>query len=603
MHPWLTATFLSVALASAPSAWAQDFEFKRLVKDLRVTGDDSSLPADPGSAISFSTQAINFGSVATHTTQTRQVAVSNTGAQGLAFNALPVVSGDASFAAGASNCSGTLAIGDSCLAEVTFTPTTVGVHSGTLTFTTALANSPHQITLAGTAFNPVSLAASTLPEASVGEAYTFDFKNLLVVSNESSPNKSLATWTGSGVLPAGLTFNTTSGVLSGTPSAANAGSSYTVTTTYKDNSGQQVYTIVVNGAVLRVTHISAGNTHTCAITQAGAAVCWGSNWYGELGDGNPGGVSPLPVPVSGLTSGVVSISAGLEHSCAATASGQAYCWGSNWAGHLGDGSGQSSSVPVAVLNIPDPVVEISAGTEHTCARTNVGGAYCWGRNAGGRVGDGTTTTRLTPVPVSNMASGVTRIAAGYEYTCAIQSGALYCWGRNGAGQLGNGDTAFQRTPALVQGMGSGVTNFGVGSGHTCAVRSGQAYCWGSNNAGQLGNGTTTASLTAQPVAGLTSGVSAISVGVEHSCALMTAGTVQCWGFNEFGQLADGTYNSRTTAALVPSISGVTQLSSGVEHVCVIGTGEVAKCWGYNPVGQVSANGTLLQNTPINVQPF
>lgn len=117
----------------------------------------------------------------------------------------------------------------------------------------------------------------------LGKPYSYDFKQLLSVSNETSPDKSQATWEGRGTLPAGLSFNTGTGVLSGTPSAVNAGAPYTVTSTYKNNQGQQVYTIKVGDAVLEVVQIAVGATHTCVITPAEGVKCWGDGADGKLG--------------------------------------------------------------------------------------------------------------------------------------------------------------------------------------------------------------------------------------------------------------------------------------------------------------------------------
>lgn len=161
------------------------------------------------------------------------------------FTASPAVTGAAAFVAGTTSCGATLAAGANCVADINFSPTAVGSFSGTLTFTSALASSPHEVTLVGAAFNPVSLASANVPTAMVGKAYSYDFKQLLAVSNETSPDKSLASWSGSGILPAGLSFSASTGVLSGTPTSFAGPSTYTVTTTYRGNSGTQAYTLRV----------------------------------------------------------------------------------------------------------------------------------------------------------------------------------------------------------------------------------------------------------------------------------------------------------------------------------------------------------------------
>ena len=184
-HPFRAAVALTAALTTAATpllAAAQtSYEYRALKTGLVVT-DASPAKAGP----QLSTTAIHFGEVATNTTEKRQVLVSNPGTGTLSVTAEPVVTGDAAFAAGATTCGATLAAGADCLAEATFSPTATGTFNGVLTLTTALAGSPHEVSLVGTAFNPVSLASARLPDGKVGVAYSYDFKQLLSVSNEAS---------------------------------------------------------------------------------------------------------------------------------------------------------------------------------------------------------------------------------------------------------------------------------------------------------------------------------------------------------------------------------------------------------------------------------
>ncbi len=213
----------------------------------------------------------------------------------------------------------------------------------------------------------------------------------------------------------------------------------------------------VSGLTSGVAQISAGDFHACALTTSGGVKCWGHGGEGQLGNGTFYN-SATPVNVSGLTSGVAQISAGYYHTCAVMASGGVKCWGSNVYGGLGDGTfNNSRTTPVNVSGLTSGVAQISAGLHYTCAVTTSGGAKCWGYNINGQLGDGTVSNRATPVDVSGLTSGVAQISANAFHTCALTtSGGAKCWGSNVYGQLGDGTFSSRPTPVNVSGLTSGV---------------------------------------------------------------------------------------------------------------------------------------------------
>lgn len=606
----------AIATAFAPALAQADtkYEHRKLVPGLLVTGSPAgnTTPTEPTSppaaapTFDLSTLSVDFGSVATNTSETRQVVVSNNGTGSLSITAAPSVTGGAEFAAGLTSCGATLAAGSDCLAEATFSPTTTGTFNGVMTFTAAIAGSPKEVTLIGTAFNPVSLASATLPAGSVGQPYSYDFKTLLAISNETSPDKSLATWSGSGTLPAGLTLDEGTGVLSGTPSAETAGATYTVLGTYKNNQGQQVYTIVVNGVTLSVLQVAAGTYHSCALTSSGGVKCWGNGFAGRLGNGGTTN-SSVPVDVTGLTSGVTSISVGASHTCALTSAGGVKCWGLGSLGRLGNGDTTNQVVPVDVTGLDSGVAQISAGMEHTCAVTVAGALKCWGEGDSGRLGTGTTADATTPVDATALSVGVAQVAASALHTCVLTvDGGVKCWGYRLFGRIGNGGstslTSTQLTPVDVTGLTSNVARLSSKGATTCAItNSGGLKCWGLGTNGELGHGVNASSSTPVDVTSLGAGVSSVSVGNTSACAVTSNGGVKCWGQNSNGQLGDGTTTYKNVPTDVPGlVSGATSVAVGTSHACAA-TSDGVKCWGLNSAGQLGNGSTSNSTTPVAVQ--
>ena len=247
----------------------------------------------------------------------------------------------------------------------------------------------------------------------------------------------------------------------------------------------------VLGLLSGVSAITAGSRHACALSSGGAAKCWGHNLYGELGDGTTTDRFS-PVDVVSLQSGVAAIAAGGEHTCALTTAGGVKCWGSNSFGQLGDGTQSGRHVPADVLGLESGIVAISSGFRHTCALTLAGGVKCWGLNFHGQLGDGTIADRLAPVNVQGLASGMIGVSAGHEHTCGLTAaGGVMCWGSNLYGLLGDGSTDSRFTPTGVVGLLSGTSAVTAGGGHTCALTTnGGAKCWGRNDNGQIGDGST-----------------------------------------------------------------------------------------------------------------
>lgn len=354
-----------------------------------------------------------------------------------------------------------------------------------------------------------------------------------------------------------------------------------------DNSeGYRSLPVAVQG-VTSAAQVAAGHRHTCALTTSGAMGCWGDGDYGQLGNGEV--LQQLsPEPVSGAGGTVAQMAAGYQHTCALSGAGAARCWGDNASGQLGDGSNTDRLTPFAVSGLATGVTAIDAGVYHTCAIAN-GSAYCWGGNDFGQLGNGDSVDQATPVAVSGIAASVSAIEAGFYFSCALTTGGgVWCWGYNGSGQLGNGSTTQSMSPVSVSGLSTGVVAIANGYAHACALTSvGAVLCWGDNGNGQVGDGSTTDRLVPVPVAGLSAGVIAITANGLHSCALTAMGSVQCWGENADGQLGDGSTTDRLTPVTVAGLgASVTALAAGHYHTCAVINGGALRCWGDNYYGQL-----------------
>ena len=351
--------------------------------------------------------------------------------------------------------------------------------------------------------------------------------------------------------------------------------------------------------------VDGGYVHTCGVTTSGAAYCWGDNFSGQLGEETASSVwyrsSPAPVAVAEVK--LTTISTGVWHTCGVTPSGAAYCWGDNFFGQLGDGTGVARATPVPVAG-EFRFAAVSAGSFHTCGITTSGAAYCWGDNSNGQLGDGTTDRRATPVPVASGFS-FTTISAGHGHTCGVIAGGVtVCWGDDSSGQLGDGaasadHASYRPYPAPVVGV-RGFARVSAGNVHTCGVTThGAAYCWGYNVWGQLGDGTTTQRSTPVRVTGRQR-FAVVDAGSYFSCGVTTSGAAYCWGENRDGELGDGTTTSRSSPVAVAGGLRFAAVRAGWYHACGMKTDSGVYCWGYNAHGQLGEGTTVSEPTPVPV---
>ena len=347
--------------------------------------------------------------------------------------------------------------------------------------------------------------------------------------------------------------------------------------------------------------IGTGAYHSCTLMASGQARCWGSDGNGQLGISGNNAARNTPVTLSSLGNGVEAVIAGHFHTCAILDGGHPKCWGANVAGMVGDGTLVERNAPVDVIGLTSGVIAMAAGTDHTCALTESNNVSCWGTNSSGQLGSSASST--VPVSVTGINATVKAIVAGHNHTCILTAeGAVKCWGANEFGQLGNGSNTSSNAPVNVSGLNSGIAVLSAGGYTTCALTtSGDAKCWGANEFGQLGNGSNIDSNIPINVNGLGAGVLSIAPSAWHTCGVVASGAVKCWGSNSSGELGIGTGADSNEPLDVSGLDGgVAAIATGDRHSCALLTSGKAKCWGANGAGQLG-NGTHADsNVPVNV---
>ena len=352
-----------------------------------------------------------------------------------------------------------------------------------------------------------------------------------------------------------------------------------------------------------------------AVGSDGNAYAWGNNSLGQLGDGTGTSYRNTPVRVKTPDRNTypdlpkdftyLQVSAGSYHSLALGSDGYAYAWGDNSNGQIGNSSSgyTANPVPVRVRDPANPTdsskglkaAQVRAGYNHSLAVGSDGNAYAWGDNDAGQLGDGTYTTRYTPVRVKtpdrntypDLPSDFTYVqVAGSNHSLAVGSdGNVYAWGDNYAGQLGNNTTGDSSVPVRVRNpakpndtsKGLQAAQVSAGGDHSLAVGSdGYAYAWGINNWGQIGNNSNYNSSVPVHVRDPASprdaskGLKAaqISVGYDYSLAVGSNGYAYAWGANGDGQLGNdsiptGSYNNASSLVPVPVSFNLQLVITGV----------------------------------------
>lgn len=365
-----------------------------------------------------------------------------------------------------------------------------------------------------------------------------------------------------------------------------------------------------------VPSVVAGSAHTCAVVgNAGRDAldiyCWGSNESGQLGIETPDAPPRSPSPVvsyTPTTTWLAQLAGGGSTTCAVIGgSFHRVCWGSNNFGQLGDGTTDGAPVP---RSVDEPAVGVLSGKSHFCGRTSAGEIWCWGYNARGQLGRGVESPRgTTPERVGDRSDWRSIEAEGL-HSCGIRNdGTLWCWGYNDSGELGVGDRLNRTTPARVgcEPTQSDVcfedwTTVSTGEYHTCGIRrEGTLWCWGGHGNGQLGIGGGTSQATEPRAVIADTAWDAVVAGFRNTCAIRSDGALFCWGAGTEGQNGDGARERRSVpveVAAPPAGERWERVDVGEQHACATRSDGSLYCWGANAEGQLGLGFVSETGVPV-----
>ena len=392
--------------------------------------------------------------------------------------------------------------------------------------------------------------------------------------------------------------------------------------------------LLVSNVFESAVSVILGGGHSSAITYDGGLVTWGLNLNGQLGDGTrDSSLYPLNITSQfdlALGEKISMSSLGGSHSAALTSEGKVFTWGSNNRGQLGDGTSTQRMSPVNIterfnLNENESIMMISLGASHSAALTSLGRVYTWGSNVNGRLGDGTTIHRNTPIDITSnfeleIDEKIIMISLGGYHSSALSSkGRLFTWGLNASGILGDGTTNQAMMPINITRHfelddNDRLISVVLGSTHSSAISSeGNLFIWGANgDLGSLGIGSSefflsvpeniTTNLDLLPGERILS----ISMGGSHSAALTSAGRVFTWGSNSQGSVGDGTTINRLSPINITDqfdlLLGeeIIAISLGGSHSSALSSNQRIFVWGSNGSGRLGNGSTLLETTPQDI---
>ncbi|MCL1864951.1 MAG: hypothetical protein FWF73_03990 [Spirochaetes bacterium] len=365
-----------------------------------------------------------------------------------------------------------------------------------------------------------------------------------------------------------------------------------------------------------VASMSAGYHHAAAIKSDGTLWTWGMNDSGRLGIGTTTSKNTpqkVELPLSATGTKWEFVSAGGSHTMALTDADELYAWGNNFDGQLGIGSTTSKNTPQKV-ELPlgatgTKWVSVSAGGSHTMAITDAGALYSWGNGLDGQLGLGNPKENKSTPQKVGLPSGATGtkwvfVSAGSDYTMAItDAGELYSWGYNSYYKLGINDNLNGQIqiPQLVKINGVGTKDWKsvfAGMNHTIATKTdGSIWAWGSYTTGKLGLGPLTGDIKTPAQIGTDKDWASVSGSQYHTIARKKNDTIWAWGKNDYGQLGDGTTTDCDRPKQIGTATDLKAVSAGIDYTTALREDGILLTWGLNSQGQLGTGTKTDRNKP------
>ena len=363
----------------------------------------------------------------------------------------------------------------------------------------------------------------------------------------------------------------------------------------------------------QVAALELGYSHACLIDDRSRLLCWGRNDRGQLGLGTvDDALHDRPVEVT-LPMPPRRIALGAFHTCAVLEDATVWCWGANDFGQLGV-TGPDRGVPMQVTRADGTgfgdVLSIGAGVGHTCVASDGGAITCWGDNQRGQIGNGEAGASVGPTDaIAPPSAPDIELHLGELHTCAVQPsiGRLYCWGSDHDWQLGFPDQVdrYQPSPVVIDddpSLAERVVAATAGGWHTCAVvDDGELWCWGEVAEGRLGiEAPSDVTMPTRVFMDREVPIRALDAGRRHTCVIAEDTSMQCMGTRASGELGVGLEVSASFLPFELQDDGWEDVALGESFTCALRRGGALYCWGLNAHGQLGIGGTENSHEPARV---